>query len=231
MSKDNLEPTARATVQRVPERGSFDRQLIYSILDEGLVCHVSFTVEGRPFIIPTAYARMDDKVILHGAIKSRMMQQLAGGLELAFCVTLLDGLVLARSAFHHSMNYRSVILFGQAQPITDRAEKERALAVLVEHLVPGRGADARPASQGEVEATEILTLPITEGSSKVRTGPPSDAKRDMDLEVWAGLVPLKLAPQAPETAPDLRCNVPTPDYATDYRRPGELPRPTKTSST
>ncbi len=220
MSTNSLKPTERATVRRVPERGSFDRDLIYSILDEGMVCHVSFAVDGRPFIIPTAYARMGNQLLLHGALKSRMMQQLAGGLEMAVCVTLLDGLVLARSAFHHSMNYRSVVLFGQGKPITDKDEKMRALDVLVEHLVPGRGKDARGASKGEMEATEIITLPIEEGSSKVRTGPPSDAKKDMDLDVWAGLVPLVLTPQPPETAPDLKPGLPTPDYATHYRRPG-----------
>jgi nitroimidazol reductase NimA-like FMN-containing flavoprotein (pyridoxamine 5'-phosphate oxidase superfamily) len=219
MSSESLEPTPRTRLKRLPRRGSFDRETIDGILDEGLICHVGFQVDGRPFVIPTAYARMGDRLVFHGSVGSRMLRHLDQGFEASVCVTLLDGLVLARSAFHHSMNYRSVVLFGRATAIRDRERKLEALDALVEHLVPGRTAHARGANERELKATEVMEMPIDEGSAKVRTGPPQDDDDDLALPVWAGLIPLRTTPGSPVAAPDLADGIEPPDYATSYRRP------------
>lgn len=209
----------RTRVRRASERGAYDRETIDRILDEGLVCHVGLAGEdGQPYVLPMAYARDGDRLLLHGSVISRLMQRAADGVPMCATVTLLDGMVLARSTFHHSMNYRSVVVLGTAVPIRDREEKLAALDRLVEHLVPGRSADARGPSEKELAATEILALPLDEASAKIRTGPPSDPKSDLDLDVWAGTVPLRLVPGAPETSPDGKPELPVPTYATRYRR-------------
>ena len=218
-SQPSYRSTPRSTVRRIPKRGSHDRELIASILDEGLVCHVAFVVDGQPFVIPTAYARDGDRLLLHGSNGSRMMRHLASGAPVAVGVTHLDGLVLARSTLHHSMNYRSVVVFGRCRPVEDLEERARALDAIVEHLVPGRSAEARRATRNEVEATSVVELPLEEASAKVRTGPPSDAAADLELDIWAGVVPLTVRAGAPEPAPDLRAGLPVPP---SVRRQEEL---------
>jgi len=215
-------PSERTRVRRLAERGAYDRESLERILDEGLVCHVGFTGDdGQPFVIPMAYARQGDRLLLHGSVLSRLLQRAAGGVPVCVTVTLLDGLVLARSVFHHSMNYRSAVVLGRARPIRDRAEKLAALEALVEHLVPGRSADARGPSEKELAATEIVAVPLDEASVKVRTGPPKDDRRDVTLDVWAGVVPLRLSPGAPEASPDAKPGLPVPPAASRYRRGGE----------
>ena len=211
----------RAKVRRLPKRGHYDRETIYPILDEGLICHVGFQVEERPYVIPMNYARDGDRLIIHGSVASRLLSHLAEGFEACVTVTLLDGLVLARSTFHHSMNYRSVVAFGRARPIHDETLKNAALDVLVEHLVPGRSADARRPDAKELAATEVLEFPLDEASAKIRTGPPGDNDEDLELEVWAGLIPLPTEAGSPEPAPDLRPGIETPDYVERYSRPGK----------
>jgi len=207
----------RSQVKRLPERGSSDRATIEAILDEGLICHVGFVQDGEPFVIPTIYARDGDVLFLHGSPASRMLRQLARGVPVCVTVTHLDGLILARSAFHHSMNYRSVVLFGTARLIKDPQEKLRALEAVVEHVVPGRSRDARPPNDFELKYTQVLALKIDEATAKVRTGGPKDDAEDMALPVWAGEIPLRLSTQPP--IQDAECRQPTPDYVTGYRRP------------
>ena len=220
MSND-LEKTERSRLRRLPERGAYQREAIYRILDEGIICHVGFNVEGHPFVIPTNYARVGDKLIIHGAVASRMLKHLAAGFEACVTVTLLDGLVLARSAFHHSINYRSVVLFGTATPIREPEAKRKALDKFVEHLVPGRTQDARGPSDKELKATEVLEIPIEEGSAKIRKGPPSDDDEDLGLPIWAGVISLRPAAIKAEPAPDLSPGIEAPGYVTHYRRPGD----------
>ena len=196
---DVLAPTDRTTVRRKRERGSHDRALIEQVLDEGLVCHVGFTTERGPVVLPMTYARVDDQLYIHGAAGNDMLRNLAGGVDVCVTVTLLDGLVFARSAFHHSMNYRCVVLFGRAERVTDEAELQVMAAALLDHLAPGRSGDARRPTPEELRATLIVRLPITEGSAKVRTGGPIDDDEDLDLPVWAGVVPMRVAPGAPIT--------------------------------
>jgi nitroimidazol reductase NimA-like FMN-containing flavoprotein (pyridoxamine 5'-phosphate oxidase superfamily) len=206
-------------VRRLPARGSYDRAEAYAILDEGLVAHVAFVADGAPVVIPTTYARVGDSLVLHGSPASRMLRRLKRGVEVCVTVTLLDGLVLARSAFHHSMNYRSVVVMGTAVEVTDRDEKLRAMTALVEHIVEGRSADARLPSDHELRSTLVLALPIDEASVKRRTGPPLDDEEDLALPVWAGVVPLHQVPGEPvddELVPPI---VAAPRYATEYRRP------------
>lgn len=193
----SVQTSPRSRLKRHPERGSGDLERIAEILDAAKICHVGWIDEGRPIVLPTAFGRLDDSVILHGAAEGRFMKALAGGAEVCVTVTLLDGLVLARSAFHSSMNYRSVVIFGRATPIEDRSEKLCALDVLVEHLAPHRSAEVRATTEKELAATTVVRLPIVEASAKVRTGPPIDAKEDLDLPIWGGVVPLRLEPGAP----------------------------------
>ncbi len=219
MTTGDLRATTRTRLKRLPGRGSRERETINRILDEGLVCHVGFAVEDLPYVIPMAYARAGDRLILHGSVASRLLRHLGGGRDACVTVTLLDGVVLARSAFHHSLNYRSVVVFGKAIPITDPEKKKRALEALVEHLVPGRTADARGPNETELAATAVLELPIDEGSAKIRTGPPVDEEPDLQLPIWAGVIPLELTPLKPDPDPDLSPGLPAPGYATSYRRP------------
>ena len=212
-------PSDRTRVRRLPKRGAYDRVTIDAILDEGLICHLGFVVDGEPRVIPTGYARDGDRLLLHGARTSAAMRALAAGAEACATVTLLDGLVLARSAFHHSMNYRSVVVLGRAVELTDPVEKAAALDCLVEHLVPGRTADARPATSRELDQTTVVALPLDEASAKVRTGGPVDDDDDLALPVWAGVVPLALSHREPVPDADHPPTGAVPPYAAAYRRP------------
>src|SRR5438128_11322280 len=209
----NFPQTERTTLKRLPQRGVYDRQLVYGILDEGFICHVSFAVDGQPFVIPTGYARVDDQLYIHGSQVSRMLRTLAQDVDVCVAVTLVDGLVLARSAFHHSMNYRSVVVFGKAEEVTERDEKLCVLAALVEHVCRGRSADARGPTEKELKQTIVLRLPIAEASAKIRTGPPADDAEDYALPIWAGVLPLTLQPLTPMADNTL----PVPDYVARYR--------------
>ncbi len=195
--------TDRTTLKRLPKRGVYERELVYPILDEAFICHVGFAVEGQPFVIPTGYARVDDRLYIHGSQISRMLRSLAGGIDVCVTVTLIDGLVLARSAFHHSINYRSVVVFGHASMVDEREAKLVALRAFSEHVIPGRWDEARQPTDQELKATAVLTIPLEEASAKVRTGPPSDDEEDYELPVWAGVLPLRLVAGAAEPDPRL----------------------------
>jgi nitroimidazol reductase NimA-like FMN-containing flavoprotein (pyridoxamine 5'-phosphate oxidase superfamily) len=214
-----IAPTARTRVQRLPKRGVYDRTAIDAILDEGLVCHVGFAVDGQPYVIPTTYGRIGDQLYIHGSAASRMLRALRGGIPVCVTVTLLDGLVLARSAFHHSMNYRSVVVLGVAVEVTGDAERMQALEAIVEHIVRGRWADIRWPTETELKATLVLRLPIDEASAKVRQGPPIDDEEDYALACWAGELPLRLIPQSPVADPRLDAGIAPPPAVRDYRRP------------
>jgi uncharacterized protein len=211
--------TDRTKLKRLPKRGHFDRETVYSVLDEGFICHVGFTVDGQPFVIPTGYARAGDKLYIHGSQASRMLRSLAGEIDACATVTIVDGLVLARSAFHHSMNYRSVLILGRASLVDDPVEKYDALLALSEHIVRGRWADVREPTEQEMVQTTVLKLPIEEASAKIRTGPPLDDEEDYALPIWAGVVPLKLVAGEPVKDPRLTADVPVPEYAAHYKRP------------
>ena len=210
--------TDRTKLKRLPRRGHFDRETVYGILDEGFICHVGFAPGGQPVVIPTGYARVDDKLYIHGSQASRMLRTLAGGVDACVTVTIIDGLVLARSAFHHSINYRSVVIFGRATLIEDREEKYTALVALSEHIIRGRWNDVREPTEQEMKATTVLQLPLVEASAKIRTGPPIDDEEDYALPVWAGVVPLKLEAGEPIPEPRLSAEIRVPDYARDYKR-------------
>jgi len=210
-------PTPRTTLRRLPKRGVFDRDAVFRILDEAFVCHVGFCDDtGRPVVIPTAFGRDGERIYLHGSSASRMLRGLAGGLPVCVTVTLIDALVLARSAFHHSTNYRSVVILGEAVPVEDPDEKNEALRIIVDHLVPGRWAEARQPTPKELKATSVLALDLEEVSAKVRTGGPIDDEEDMPLPVWAGLIPLRQV--AGEPLPEAGMAT-APEYVRHYRRP------------
>jgi nitroimidazol reductase NimA-like FMN-containing flavoprotein (pyridoxamine 5'-phosphate oxidase superfamily) len=211
-------PSDRATVKRKPQRAAYDRATIDSILDEGLICHVGFSVDGQTFVLPMIHVRVGDKVYLHGSPASRTLQALAQGAHACVTVTLIDGLVLARSAMHHSMNYRSVILFGKGSVVDDPAEKWAALEALTEHVVPGRWADARTPSKREMQQTLVVSVPIEEASAKIRTGPPLDDETDYELPIWAGVVPLQMVAGQPVCDPRLLPGLQPPGYAIRYQR-------------
>jgi len=189
---DTSPKTARSAVRRIPQNARYDRATIDAILDEGLICHVGFVAGGLPYVIPTSYARAGDRLYIHGSAASRMAGALASGVDVCVSVTLLDGLVLARSAFNHSMNYRSVVIFGKAAPVEEEAEKVEALRLFSEHIMPGRWRELRDPKPIELKATLVLSLPIVEASAKVRSGPPEDDEDDMSQPVWAGVLPLAL---------------------------------------
>ena len=212
-------PTPRSTVRRLPDRARYDRASVDAILDEGLVCHVGFVDESQPFVIPSVYARQGDRLVIHGSAASRMVKVLAGGAPACVTVTLLDGLVLARSEFHHSMNYRSVVVLGRASEIVDPGEKRRALEAIVEHVAPGRAASVRPPNEKELRGTRVVAIPLDEASAKVRTGPPKDEEEDYALPVWAGELPLRLEPLALVADPRLGPAIPPPPHVTGWRRP------------
>lgn len=213
-----IQRTGRTRVRRIPKRGAYDRETIYQILDEAFICHVGFTADGQTFVIPTGYARAGDTLLIHGSAASRMMRNLAGGIEICLTVTLTDGLVLARSAFNHSMNYRSVVVFGRAELIDDETEKREALRLFSEHVIPGRWDDVREPNAKELKATTVLSLPIEEASAKVRTGNPIDDEADYALNVWAGVLPLKTAIGEPEKDARLKEQIALPDYLSNYKR-------------
>ena len=211
-------PTERTQVHRLPKRGVYDREAVYRILDEGLVCHVGFVADGKPVVIPTGYGRKDDTLYIHGSNASRMFRALGKGADVCITVTLVDGLVLARSAFHHSMNYRSVVIFGKATVLEDPAAKREALHVFTEHVAPGRWEEIRQPSEKELQATTVLSIPLEEVSAKVRTGPPIDDEEDYALPVWAGVLPLDLTPKTPLADPRLPTEIPVPEYVREYHR-------------
>jgi nitroimidazol reductase NimA-like FMN-containing flavoprotein (pyridoxamine 5'-phosphate oxidase superfamily) len=197
---DQLTPTDRTKVRRLAERGRYDLATIHEVLDEAYIAHVGFVVDGEPRVLPMTYGRIDDVLYLHGAAGNAMLRA-ANGAEVCVTVTLLDGLVLTRSAFHHTMNHRSVVLLGTATKVDDDGEKRRALDAVVEHVLPGRSQVARPSNDAELRKTLVLRLPIEEGSAKVRTGGPVDEPEDMDLPVWAGVIPLRLVADTPVQDP------------------------------
>lgn len=210
--------TARTTLKRLPKRGQFERDTINAILDEGFICHVGFVVDGQPFVIPTGYARVDDKLYIHGSQASRMLRTLSEGIDVCLTVTLVDGLVLARSAFHHSINYRSVVVFGRATLVSDPAEMNAALFSLSEHFIKGRWKDVREPNDSELKQTRVLCLPLEEASAKVRTGPPIDDEEDYELPIWAGVIPLRLNASAPVPDPRMISGIEVPEYAARYER-------------
>lgn len=212
-------PTARTRVRRHAERGAYDQSTIYDILDAGLICHVGIVEDGQPFVIPTIHARMDDRLLLHGSPGSRLLRTIKNGASLCVTVTLLDGLVLARSAMHHSMNFRSVVLLGKGRAIEDEAEKIQALQAISDHIIPGRWPEIRPPNATELKTTMVVAIPIDEASAKVRTGPPVDDEDDYGLAVWAGVLPLQLTPQAPQPDDRLLEGVSVPEYVSQYQRP------------
>jgi hypothetical protein len=212
--------TSRTKVRRHPERGTYDRETVLAILDEGLICHLGFVADDSPYVMPTMYARRDDVVYIHGSPASRMLRTAAGPADICLTVTLLDGLVLARSVFSHSMNFRSVVVLGRAEEVTDVEEKMLASEALVEHVCRGRWADARHPNEKELATTVILRLRLDEVSAKVRTGGPKDAEADLDLPVWAGHVPLAVRPLAPVPHEGMAAEATPPAYARGYTRPG-----------
>jgi uncharacterized protein len=217
----NFPQTDRTTLKRLPKRGSYDREVVHAILDEGFICHVGFIADGKPVVIPTGYARVEDQLYIHGSQASRMLRTLKTGLDVCVTVTLIDSLVLARSAFHHSMNYRSVVVFGKATAIEEADAKLAALRALSEQIVPGRWDEVRGPNDQELKATTVLSLPLAEVSAKVRTGPPLDDTEDYALEVWAGVLPLKLVAGEPVNDPVLREGIQTPSHLFKYSRESE----------
>ena len=217
----SLPPTKRTEVRRLPERGSYDRKLINSILDEALICHVGFVHDGAPVVIPSIHARVGDTLYLHGSPASRMLRSMRSGEEISVNVTLLDGLVIARAAFHNSMNYRSVVVFGAPRIVTDDTEKLTALEAITDHVVPGRWAGSRQMTEKEMKGTLVVALPLAEASAKTRAGGPGDDEADYDLPIWAGVVPLAMIPGEPIGDPLLRVDVPIPPDVADYQRPNE----------
>ena len=216
---DHLPPSDRTTVKRLPKRAAYDTATIHAILDEGLACHVSFVVNGQPNVVPTIYVRIGDSVYLHGSPASRMLQVLERGEEVCIAVTVVDGLVLARSAFHHSINYRSVVLYGTGAEVREADRKVEVLRALSEHLIPGRWNEIREPSADELRRTLVVSIPIQEASAKVRTGPPADDEPDYELPIWAGVLPLRLAAGTPITDPRVKPGIEPPEHATGYRGP------------
>lgn len=210
--------TKRTTLKRLPKRGVYERNSVYEILDEGFICHVGFSVEGRPVVIPTGYARVENRLFIHGSQASRMLRTLSQGVDVCVTVTLVDGLVLARSAFHHSINYRSVVIFGRASLVEDQETKLAALFAFSQHVIPGRWDDVRAPTPEEIRVTTVLALELTETSAKVRTGPPLDDEDDYSLPVWAGVIPLRLTSGAPINDPRLPEGIELPPYTQNYQR-------------
>lgn len=211
--------TGRNRVNRYPKRGVYDVATVHAILDEALVCHVSFAIDRQPFIIPTIHARQDARVLIHGLKGGRMLEHIDAGNPLALAVTIVDGLVCARTAFNHSMNYRSAVIFGRGKVIEDPAEKWEALRCLTERVVPGRWPHIRPPNDKELKATSIIGIEIEDASAKIRQGPPGDDGEDLEFPVWAGVLPLPVVPQAAVTDPKQTAGYAVPDYIANYGRP------------
>jgi nitroimidazol reductase NimA-like FMN-containing flavoprotein (pyridoxamine 5'-phosphate oxidase superfamily) len=214
---DSYTPTARTRVVREPQRAVYDRAAVYEILDEAFICHLGFSVDGQPYVIPTSYGRSGDVLYVHGSAASRMLRRLSEGIPVCMTVTLLDGLVLARSVFNHSMNYRSVVVLGTATIVDDPEEKLKGLYAISEHIIPGRWAEARQPNEKELKATAVIRLPIQEFSAKVRTGPPIDDEEDYSFPVWAGVIPLTTVAGQPMGDDRLITNV-VPQYVENYSR-------------
>ena len=210
--------TDRTKVKRLPARGAYDRETIYPILDEGFICHVGFAIEGQPYVIPTGYARIGDDLYIHGSSASRMLRNLSQGVDVCVTVTLVDGLVLARSAFHHSINYRSVVILGKAVLVEDPDEKGKVLEAFTEHVIPRRWPEIRWPNDLELKATSVLKLPIDEASAKVRTGGPKDDDEDYEMNVWAGVVPLGTKVSDPIPDEVLPPDIDVPDHVARYSR-------------
>jgi nitroimidazol reductase NimA-like FMN-containing flavoprotein (pyridoxamine 5'-phosphate oxidase superfamily) len=215
---ESYTPTDRTTLKRLPKRGAFDRQTVYAILDEAFICHVGFVNDGQPFVTPTGFGRINDTLYIHGSAASRMLRSLEREIPVGVTVTLVDALVLARSAFHHSINYRSVMILGRATAVDDPAEKKKALFAISEHIVPGRWADVREPTEDELKATLVLRVPLVEVSAKIRKGPPIDDEADMNLPIWAGGLPFRLIAAAPVADPQLGGEYQPPGYIVNYRR-------------
>ena len=211
-------PTPRTEVRRLPKRAVYDREAINAILDEALLCHIGFIDSGTPVVIPTIHARVENTLYFHGSPASRMLRLMKGGIEVSIAVTILDGLVVARTPFEQDLNYRSVVAFGEARLVDDPDEKLVALEAVTEHVTPGRWEDSRPPTEKEVRATLVLAVPLDEASAKVGAGPPEDDEEDLGLGFWAGVVPLSIV--AGEPIPDEGVDWPAPDYLVDYARPG-----------
>lgn len=218
---ERLNVTDKTRLRRLPKRGSYDVETIYGILDEGFIAHVGFTTNGQTFVIPTGYARRGDKLLLHGSSVSRMMRAMSEEIEVCVTVTLIDGLVLARSAFHHSMNYRSVVIFGAAKIVSEENEKLEALRLFTEHMIPNRWAEVRGPSANELKVTTVLALSLEEASAKIRTGHPIDDKEDYKMKVWAGVLPAAMSFGKPITDPQISHEIKPPDYIANYRRSRE----------
>jgi nitroimidazol reductase NimA-like FMN-containing flavoprotein (pyridoxamine 5'-phosphate oxidase superfamily) len=213
-----FEPTERTEVKRLPKRGRYDEQTVFEILDSAFVCHVGFSVDGQPYVIPTNYGRSGHTLYLHGSSASRMLKTLSGGVPVCVTVTHVDGLVLARSAFHHSVNYRSVVILGTARLVEAVTEKMEALRIFTEHVVKGRWDEIRWPTDQEMKATTVLAIELEEVSAKVRTGGPVDDEPDYSLPVWAGVLPLPTVPGSPEPDPNRKADVPLPEYLKNYSR-------------
>jgi len=210
--------TERTQVKRLPKRGHYDRETVHKILDEAFVCHVGFVVDGQPFVIPTNFGRVGDTLYLHGSAASRMLRTLSAGIPVCVTVTLVDGLVLARSAFHHSVNYRSVVILGTAKLVDDPAEKMEALRLFTEHIMKGRWDEIRWPNEQEMKGTTVLALPLEEVSAKVRTGGPVDDEEDYSLPVWAGVLPMQTVTNAPIPDTRLKEGTALPEYIANYSR-------------
>ena len=213
-----FQPTPRTQVKRLPKRGNYDRETVYQILDTAFVCHVGFSVDAQPYVIPTNYGRSGDTLYLHGSAASRMLKTLSAGVPVCVTVTHVDGLVLARSAFHHSVNYRSVVILGTARLVEDPAEKMEALRIFTDHVMRGRWDDVRQPTEQELKATTVLALPLEEVSAKVRTGGPVDDEADYTLPVWARVLPLEIAVKAPVPDAQRKIDPPIPEYLKNYSR-------------
>src|SRR5215470_19793507 len=214
----HFQPTERTQVKRLPKRGRYDEETVFQILDSAFVCHVGFCVDGQPFVIPTNYGRSGNTLYLHGSAASRMLKTLSGGVPVCVTVTHVDGLVLARSAFHHSVNYRSVIILGSARLVEEQAEKLEALRLFTEHVIKGRWDDVRQPTEQELKATTVLAIPLEEVSAKVRSGGPLDDEADYTLPVWAGVLPLEIIAGSPEPDALRKSDPPLPEYLKNYSR-------------
>ena len=213
---DTFPKTARNKVKRMPERGHYDAATIYPIIDAALICHVGFAIDDQPYIIPTLHARQGDTILLHGAKGSRLLRHIQSGGEVCITITLLDGIVLARSVFHHSINYRSAVLFGTGAVIADEQARLQALEAFTERLIPGRWQDARQPNAHELRQTTVVAVPIASASAKLRSGPPGDEAEDYDLPVWAGVLPLQQIVGTPLADPQLKPGIALPDYIRDF---------------
>ncbi len=214
--KKLLLPTSRTKVRALPQRGCYNLQSIYEILDEGFICHIGFKSDEQPFVIPVVYGRKDNKIYFHGGKGRRLFKTIKRGIEICITVTLVDGLVLAKSAFHHSINYRSVLIFGKAEELYDKKDKLDGLEIIMEHLLPGRWNDVRIPNETEINATTVLAVNLNETSAKIRTGPPVDEYNDLELNIWSGVIPLKLKAECQIPFDTYGKNINTPGYINSY---------------